>query len=53
MKKELELRISCSYGPGRYDPSYEAEGHDYPSVMCVGQKIVICRHFLNVLNAVY
>jgi polar amino acid transport system substrate-binding protein len=29
-EKELELRISCSYGPGRYDPSYEAEGHDYP-----------------------
>ena len=29
-KKELELRISCSYGPGRYDTSYEEEGHDYP-----------------------
>lgn len=29
-EKELELRISCSYGPGRYDPSYEAEGNDYP-----------------------
>jgi polar amino acid transport system substrate-binding protein len=27
-KKELELKISCSYGPGRYDPSYEEEGHD-------------------------
>src|SRR6185437_1522712 len=20
----------CSYGPGRYDPSYEESGHDYP-----------------------
>lgn len=29
-KKELELKISCSYGPGRYDPAYEEEGHDYP-----------------------
>lgn len=29
-KKELELKISCSYGPGRYDVSYEDEGHDYP-----------------------
>jgi predicted dehydrogenase/threonine dehydrogenase-like Zn-dependent dehydrogenase len=29
-KKELELRISCSYGPGRYDTSYEEDGNDYP-----------------------
>ena len=29
-KKELELKISCSYGPGRYDPEYEEGGHDYP-----------------------
>lgn len=29
-KKELELKISCSYGPGRYDPTYEEEGRDYP-----------------------
>lgn len=29
-KKELELKISCSYGPGRYDPVYEEGGHDYP-----------------------
>jgi len=28
--KELDLRISTSYGPGRYDPSYEEKGHDYP-----------------------
>ena len=28
--KEAELRISCSYGPGRYDPSYEEAGQDYP-----------------------
>jgi polar amino acid transport system substrate-binding protein len=29
-KKELELKISCSYGPGRYDVKYEEEGQDYP-----------------------
>ncbi len=29
-RKELELRLSCSYGPGRYDSSYELSGHDYP-----------------------
>jgi len=28
--KELELRLSTSYGPGRYDPDYEERGHDYP-----------------------
>lgn len=28
--KELDLLVSCSYGPGRYDPEYEEEGHDYP-----------------------
>jgi len=29
-KKELEVRMSCSYGPGRYDPTYEEHGIDYP-----------------------
>ena len=29
-KKELDLRMSTSYGPGRYDKSYEEEGIDYP-----------------------
>jgi polar amino acid transport system substrate-binding protein len=29
-KKELELKLSCSYGPGRYDVKYEEEGIDYP-----------------------
>ncbi len=27
---ELDLRLSRSYGPGRYDPGYEEHGHDYP-----------------------
>jgi predicted dehydrogenase/threonine dehydrogenase-like Zn-dependent dehydrogenase len=29
-EKELLFRISCSYGPGRYDPAYESDGVDYP-----------------------
>jgi len=29
-RKEIDLLMSTSYGPGRYDPSYEVEGHDYP-----------------------
>jgi len=29
-KKELDLRMSTSYGPGRYDPNYEEKGIDYP-----------------------
>lgn len=29
-KKELSFSVSCSYGPGRYDPSYEEDGIDYP-----------------------
>jgi predicted dehydrogenase len=28
--KELDVLISCSYGPGRYDPVYEEQGQDYP-----------------------
>lgn len=28
--KELDLRMSMSYGPGRYDPEYEFKGQDYP-----------------------
>ena len=29
--KECEFVVSCSYGPGRYDPDYEERGHDYPA----------------------
>ena len=30
-KKELQLKMSCSYGPGRYDLNYEEKGIDYPA----------------------
>jgi predicted dehydrogenase len=29
-KKELSFSVSCSYGPGRYDPAYEEAAQDYP-----------------------
>lgn len=29
-EKELTFQVSCSYGPGRYDPNYEGKGQDYP-----------------------
>ncbi|WP_179343794.1 bi-domain-containing oxidoreductase [Winogradskyella ursingii] len=29
-RKELELKMACSYGPGRYDLNYEEKGIDYP-----------------------
>ncbi len=28
--KEIKFQVSRSYGPGRYDPAYEAASHDYP-----------------------
>jgi predicted dehydrogenase/threonine dehydrogenase-like Zn-dependent dehydrogenase len=29
-KKEISFQVSCSYGPGRYEPEYEQKGLDYP-----------------------
>ncbi|WP_412461843.1 bi-domain-containing oxidoreductase [Pseudomonas sp. SC11] len=29
-EKELTFQVSCSYGPGRYDPNYEERGNDFP-----------------------
>ena len=29
-KRELDLKLSMSYGPGRHDPAYELDGQDYP-----------------------
>lgn len=29
-EKEISFQVSCSYGPGRYDQSYEQKGLDYP-----------------------
>ena len=45
-KKELSFQVSCSYGPGRYDPTYEQQGHDYQSLLFDGQRNVIFRLYL-------
>ena len=29
-EKEISFQVSCAYGPGRYDPFFEDQGHDYP-----------------------
>ena len=29
-EKEISFSVSCSYGPGRYDKSYEDQNQDYP-----------------------
>src|SRR5260370_29417075 len=29
-EKEITFQVSCSYGPGRYDASYDQKGQDYP-----------------------
>ena len=29
-RKEIDIKMSCSYGPGRYDVDYEENGKDYP-----------------------
>ena len=48
-EKELEVVFSRSYGPGRYDPTYEEEGIDYPSgyVRWTERRNMAC--FLNLL----
>ena len=47
-EKELSFRVACSYGPGRYDPSYEAQGHDYPPGFV---RWTAARNFAAVLDA--
>ena len=47
-KKELSFQVSCSYGPGRYDSSYEEEGNDYPLGLV---RWTEQRNFQAVLNA--
>lgn len=48
-EKELDLRMSRSYGPGRYDAEYELRGHDYPPsyVRWTERRNIIC--FLDLL----
>jgi predicted dehydrogenase/NADPH:quinone reductase-like Zn-dependent oxidoreductase len=48
-EKELSFRVACSYGPGRYDPSYEAQGNDYPLGFV---RWTAARNFAAVLDAI-
>ena len=47
-KKELTFQVSCSYGPGRYDPLYEEKGNDYPIGFV---RWTENRNFKSILNA--
>jgi predicted dehydrogenase/threonine dehydrogenase-like Zn-dependent dehydrogenase len=47
-EKELSFRVACSYGPGRYDASYEAQGRDYPLAFV---RWTAARNFAAVLDA--
>lgn len=49
-RNELELRISCSYGPGRYDVNYEELGHDYPIAYVRWTEQRNMEAFLNLLS---
>ena len=44
-KRELELKSSMSYGPGRGDPSYEQGGKTIPCLTCAGPSNAIWRRF--------
>ena len=48
-KKELTFKVSCSYGPGRYDSDYEIIGNDYPLPFV---RWTEKRNFKAVLNAI-
>lgn len=49
-KKELDVMISTSYGPGRYDESYEARGNDYPYAYVRWTENRNMEAFLNLLD---
>ena len=48
--KEVDLLISRSYGPGRYDPYYEYEGFDYPKKYVTWTEQRNMEHFLKLIS---
>ena len=50
-EKELQLRLSRSYGPGRYDPDYEEHGRDYPVGYVRWTQRRLVRYFLDEVAA--
>lgn len=49
-KKELEVKLSMAYGPGRYDPDYEEHGVDYPYAYVRWTEKRNFEAFLNLIN---
>ncbi|MFQ5806586.1 MAG: bi-domain-containing oxidoreductase [Phycisphaerae bacterium] len=47
-EKELSFQVSCSYGPGRYDPVYEQRTQDYPRAYV---RWTVARNFEAILDA--
>lgn len=50
-RKEIELRLSCSYGPGRYDDEYELRGRDYPLAFVRWTERRNLEHYLQLLKS--
>jgi len=50
-RKELDLRMSCSYGAGRYDANYEEKGIDYPAGLVRWTENRNMQTFIDLLNA--
>jgi predicted dehydrogenase len=48
--KELEVRLSCSYGAGRYDNTYELYGQDYPLAYARWTERRNLEYFINLLS---
>ena len=44
-EKEISFQVSCSYGPGRYDPDYEEKDKIIQLVMFGGQSKEILKQF--------
>jgi predicted dehydrogenase/threonine dehydrogenase-like Zn-dependent dehydrogenase len=49
-KKELDVLISTSYGPGRYDEKYEGKGYDYPYAYVRWAENRNMQEYLNLLS---
>lgn len=49
-EKEIDVCLSCSYGPGRYDINYEEKGQDYPIGYVRWTEKRNMEHFLKMLS---
>ena len=50
-KKELDILMSSSYGPGRYDVNYEEKGQDYPIGYVRWTESVNMKSFIDLLDS--